>query len=283
MLKAMLYSLSAAALLAAAPVLHAQAPATDVTIQMKDGKSVTTLRLRRDGASVMVAVKLGAGMGEVGYPVANIERINFPEPAALKQARDLVARGKSAEALGVLRPVVDYYEPFRDIPGGYWGEATLLRVNALISSGREGEAGPLIQQLAQVSTDPELLNAAKVQQAASWARKGQHEKALGIYDQIIKASTDRDALASAWLNKGHSLLALKKWEPAALAYLHIPVFYSSRTLLMPKALKGASQALAGLGDYAGAIKRLEQIVQDFPSSPEAAEVKAEIEKLKLKQ
>jgi tetratricopeptide (TPR) repeat protein len=273
----------ALALLAAAPAVVAQQPQTGVTIVLKDGKTVTAPRLRRNGANVMVAVQIGAGAGEVGYAVSSIAKIEFPEPPEIKRARDFLAEGKAGEALGVLRPVMDNQEPFRDVPGNWWQQAAQLKLGALVAAGRDSEAEMLIGQLEQSSTDPETLGMAKVQQAASWARKGRHEKALPVYDAALKEAKSRDTLAFAWLNKGHSLLALRKWEPAILAYLQVPVFYSDSKLLVPQALLGSARAMAGLLDYASATAKYNEIIETFPASPEAATAKTELEKLNKKQ
>jgi tetratricopeptide (TPR) repeat protein len=279
-MKAMRHLLSVAVLLLAAPVL---AQTGSVNIVMKDGKTITTARLRRNGPNVMAAVQIGGGMGEVGYPVANITRLEFPEPPEIKQARDFIAQGKMGEAIGVLHLVMDSQEPFRDVPGNWWQQAAQLKLSALVAAGRDSETETLIKQLAQSSADPEVLTSAKVQQAASWARKGQHEKALTAYDEVLKQTRNHDTLANAWLNKGHSLLALRRWEPAVLAYLEVPVFYSSNKLLVPQALLGSARAMAGLQDFTSAGQKLNEIIEDFPSSPEAATAKTELEKLNKKQ
>ena len=271
------------ALLLGAPVVFAQQPQAGVTIVLKDGRSVTTGNLRRSGGNVMTTVQVGTGTGEIGYGVNTIARIEFPEPPGIKQARDFLAQGKEGEALAALRPVMIGQEPFRDVPGNWWTQAAQLQINALLRAGRESEAETLINELAKAATDPETANMARVQQAAIWTRKGQHDKALAVYDAVIKESKNRDALALAWLNKGNSLLALRKWEPAILAYLQVPVFYADKKLLVPQALLGGAWGMEGLQDFAGAEAKLNELIEDFPTSPEATTAKTEIVNVKKKQ
>src|SRR5690348_2045642 len=68
------------------PVVSAQ------TITLKTGQKVETLGLRRDGAIIMGKVQVGSGQGEVGYNIAQIARIDFPEPRGIKAASDLLAQ-----------------------------------------------------------------------------------------------------------------------------------------------------------------------------------------------
>lgn len=262
----------------------AQTPAasTGVTIILKDGKSIAASSLRRSGDNLMAKVQVGNGMGEIGYPVGNVARVTFPEPSELKIAASLLTQNKPSEALTQLAPVIAYYNPFRDVPGSWWSQAALLKLQALLALGRDKETEQLIGELASVSSDPESARMAKVQQAAAWTRKGEHDKALPVYDAVIKESKDHAVLSQAWLNKGHSLLAQKEYEPALLAYLHVPVFYPEQNLLVPAAMLGSGRALIGLDDRAEAETRLEELITRYPNSAEAAAAKTEIDKLKKK-
>ena len=60
------------------------------TIVLKDGKRVAPKSLRRQGDNIMAQSPSVAGapgvQGEVGYPLAQIEKSEFPEPAVLKTA-----------------------------------------------------------------------------------------------------------------------------------------------------------------------------------------------------
>jgi tetratricopeptide (TPR) repeat protein len=272
-----------AALLALTPALFAQQPAAPLTIILKDGRSIVSPVLSRSGDNVMAVVQIDRNTGQVGYPVASIERIEFPEPPQLKVARELFAKGDIPEGAAALAPVIRYFEPFRDVPGSYWARAVTMKLNAWLSVGNEREAQGLIEQLKAVPGIPDITRIAEVEDAAAWARKGQYEKAIAVYDAAIQQSTDRETLALAWLNKGHSLLGLKQWESAALAYLHIPVFFPEDGMLVAPALLGSARAMVGLGDFTGAELRLNDLIKMFPGSREAATAQIELQKLKKKK
>src|SRR5207237_531252 len=78
---------------ASTPAASTAAPFVgSVNINLKDGKTVSTNSLRRSGDNVMATVQIGAGAGEVGYPVATIAKIDFPEPPQLKIGADMIGQ-----------------------------------------------------------------------------------------------------------------------------------------------------------------------------------------------
>ena len=271
--------LAATAVLFSAPISPAQQKATNITISLKDGRSVTVPTVRRDGTNVKVPMQIGTTAGEMGYPVASIARIDFPEPPEIDKAQDLLAKGKVEDVVNILKPVLGAQQPFSDLPGNWWQQAAQLKLTALVVSGRDAEADELINQLSQSSTDPDTLSLARVLRAASAARKGDYELSLPVFDRAIKDSKNRETVVNAWLNKGHCHLGLKQWEQAILAYLRLPVFFSDQRLLIPQAQLGAARAMAGLGDTASAGAKYEEIINTYPRSAEAGLAKTELEKL----
>jgi tetratricopeptide (TPR) repeat protein len=260
----------------------AEEPSSTLNIILKDGRTISTSTLGRNGNSIMASVSVGATSGQVGYPVSAIARIEFPEPTQLKAGRSLLAQGKAAEAQKAAASVVKSFAPYSDVAGSFWAEAASLSVQALVTMGNETEAEHLVaEMLNSPNTDTQRL--AKVYQAASRARKGHHEESIPVYDEAIAQSVDPETLATAWLHKGHSLLALNQWEPALLAYLRLPVFFPDRILLVPSALLGSAQALEGLEDYPEAESHLNVLLRDFPNSPAAIAAKTALERLKKKQ
>jgi len=267
------------ALVFLSPVAFAQQAEPAITIILKDGKAVPTTTIKRSGSNVMVPVQIGASMGEIGYPVANIVRIDFPEPPEIKEARDLLTKGKTADVVNKLKPVLHAQQPYQDVPGNWWQEAAQVNLIALVTDGRDAEADELIAQLEKSSADPDILMLAKVLRAASAARKGEHERYLSVFDAAIRQSKNRETLANAWLNKGHCHFALGQWELAIMAFLRIPVFFADQKLLLPIAQLGSGRAMAGLGDTTSAAAKYTELIEAFPRSAEASFAKLELEKL----
>ena len=148
------------------PLLLGAALATNapgITIQMKDGTTQTAKALRREKDTIIATMEAPpAKSGNVGLPLAQITKIEFGEPAALRTAPDLLLQGKSEEALAQIDLALRYYEGFRDAPGSWWADLLLMKMNAFISLGRGTEAAALAESMSSQSTEPEAKRAASV-------------------------------------------------------------------------------------------------------------------------
>jgi tetratricopeptide (TPR) repeat protein len=256
-------------------------------IMMKDGKHVLAKSLKRQGDNIMAtdpAENGGIAMkGEVGYPLAQVEKLEFPEPAQIKSTPDLIVAGKATEAVAQLDAALRYYDSFRDAPGSYWGELTLLKCNALLSLGRVADVEALAQQLTRGTADPELALGARAMSAAVLTNKGEYPRAIEIFEGVLKDAIRGDTPAIASIYKGRSHLALKQWEPALLSFLMVPVFYPEARALMPPSLLGAGRAYFQLDDFEHAKTTLNDLIKAYANTPEAAEAKTELEKIIRKE
>ncbi len=248
-------------------------------IELKTGQVIETSGVRRTGDTVMGKITVGATTGEVGYPVAAIAKIDFPEPRALQTARDLLSQGQAEKALAEIEPVVKYYEPFKAIAGGWWAPAALVKVSALAALKHDIDAEVLANEIRATSTAPEISRAAELRVAAGLIRKQQFEKAAQICDAAIHESTDESVLAEAWTIKGDAFAAQKQSDVALLAYLHVPVFYREEVLFMPAALLGSARAYRRLDDKAEARRAFTELIANFPKSAEASTAQKELAKL----
>jgi tetratricopeptide (TPR) repeat protein len=248
-------------------------------IVLKTGQTVPTGGVRRSGDTVMCKIKVGASSGEVGYQVVGITKILFPEPAQIKSASEFLSQGLADKALTEINPVIRFHETFRDIPGNWWAQAALIKISALAAMRLDREATALGEEIRKFSTDPESSRAAQLQIAGALVRKQEYDKALEVCDSVIKDSAKPGVLAEAWVNKGDVFLAQKQWDGAALAYLHVPVFYPNEKLLMPPAMLGSARAFRGLDDLERAKKSLNELIKDYPKSAQAALAQTELKKI----
>ena len=254
----------------------ATAQAAVTVIRLKDGRSVNATAVKREGGNVIAtqaregAAPTDGAAPQIGYAVATIARIDFPEPPQIKQATDLLAQGGAENALAQITPVVAEAEQFKDIPGNYWARTALVQLNALVGSQREADAELLATQLLKSPIDPEAILMARVQIAASWSRKGSFQKAMPIFDEALKKSKAPGTLALAWLNKGNTLLAMNNLEPALLAFLHVSIFWPDEKLAAPGAMLGSARVYTKMKDAPRAAQALKDLATLYPSSPEAA-------------
>ncbi len=252
---------------------------TAQVITLKTGQKVETLGLRRDGAIIMGKVQVGSGEGEIGYNIAQIARIDFPEPRGIKAASDLLAQNQPQKALAEIDQVLSYYDTFRDVPGTWWPQAALIKVSILGALQRDNAAEGLAQAIEKTSTDADTALLARLNLSRGLIRRKEFDKAIQNCDAAIKQSTDSHVLAEAWMDKGDAYAGMKQWDDALLAYLHIPVFYQDETALVPPALLGSARAYRRIDDPTRAKKTFNDLIASYPNSPEAALASAELKKL----
>jgi tetratricopeptide (TPR) repeat protein len=251
------------------------------SIVLKTGQRVDTQGLRRDRDIVMAKVQVGSGNGEVGYTISQIAKIEFPEPRGLKAANDLLGQRQPDKALAEIEPVIAYYDAFKEVPGSWWAQAALIKVSILTALHRDGDAEKLADKIQQAATDPTAGRAIQVRLSSGLIRRKQFDKALAICDAAIKETTDPAVLADAWLHKGDALAGMQQWDDALLAYLHLPVFYSDQTALLPPALLGAGMSYRRLDDLPRAKKSMNDLVAAYPNSPEAATAQVQLRKMQM--
>ena len=264
-------------------------PVSAQNILLKDGKTVVSKGLRRQGDIIMATVDIPipalAGKparvqtGEIGYSLSAITKLDFPEPPQLYTVPELIATGKLPEALAQIEPIVRFYESFRDAPGSWWEESLLLKIEALQAMGNFKDADPLIDNLSRVATAPETVRAAKVFVAAKLTRRGDYARALEMFNQVMKESTKPMTLATASVNMGQSYLGLKQYESALLAFLQIPVFYPRQKMLLTQSILGCARAYYGMENLPKAKSTLEDLIKDYASAPQVADAKEELEKI----
>lgn len=251
-----------------------------VAILLKSGQRVETLGVRRDGDTVMGKIKVAGSSGEIGYQVAQVARIEFPEPKGLRNASELLEQGEPAKALSELEPIVTYYTPFKDIAGSWWSQAVLLKVTALGALRRDAEAEKLAAEIRSSPVDADTARAASLRTVAGMIARQEFDKAAQLCDEVLKESSERATLADAWVQKGDVLLAQKQWDAALLAYLHVAVFYRDARLALPPALLGSVKAYRRLEDVERARKASEELAATFPNAPQVRLAQAEIQKMK---
>ncbi|MBV9009317.1 MAG: hypothetical protein JO354_09160 [Verrucomicrobia bacterium] len=258
-------------------LIHSRAFAQN--IELKTGQVIETTGLRASGDMVMAKVTVGETTGEVGYPISQIAKIDFPEPRALQTARDLLTQGQAEKAVEEIEPIIRYYAPYKLVAGSWWAPAALVKVSALAVLKRDREAEALAEEVRVSATSPEIARAAELRTAAGLIRKQQLAKAAQICDAAIHESTDESVLADAWTTKGDVLAAQRQWDAALVAYLHVPVFYREQSLFMPAAMLGSARAFHHIDDNARARREFGELIESFPKSAEASIAQKELAKL----
>jgi len=241
----------------------------------KDGSSLAATEVRLGPAGLIQEVKLAAGGSfERIYLLADLARIDFPEPEALDQAEALVAAGKGAEALPLLEPVLRQFAPFARVPGSHWPRAALLRLQALLPGEDSAAIAAAARELLQSGLGAERVGLAKLALARLDIRAGNEALARAMLDEIVHDAPPA-IQARAWLLRGDLAAARDAHEEALECYLRIPAFHGTLDELMPAALLGSARAYQGRGDARRAERAARELVDTYADSAEAARAKTE--------
>lgn len=245
-------------------------------VVLKDGRVLAASRVQRNGSQVKLSAASGA---EAAFGVAEIARIDFPEPPELGDAAEKLFEGKGEEAAVLLERLVTEQADFREIPGNWWALAALRQSQVLEGLGQGLEAQSLSEKLASQAIDPEYVKAAEAQIAAVLLRRGDLIGASRRVDTVLRESRSAVARALAYTVKGQCLLAEEKWEDAMLAFVQVPVFYPEETILLPTVMLGRGRALLGMEDFSSARATLEELRLAYPAAPESKLALHELQRL----
>jgi tetratricopeptide (TPR) repeat protein len=267
-----------AVLLAASGCLAQAATDEHGTVTLKDGQIIERTNVRvSEGGAVSVDRSLAPGVeASIAYDPKKVAKIEFSENPVLNRALDLIAKGKPAEALELINPVLLEREKLGNIKGNNVAQAAVIKAKALAGLKREQDAQELIKQLTHNADDPEVLRGALVQVIAVWAKGGNYTKAIEKYDKVIDESEEPETVARAWCGKGDALYALEQYDAALLAYLRVPTLYSDQEKLVPQAMLGAARAYRGMEDKKRAAQMLRKLVHDYPASIQATQARKDL-------
>lgn len=220
-------------------------------------------------------VKLPSGETyERRYPVADIARLDFPEPAALDEAEPLVASGQGEAALKLLDPVYRQFAGFPKTAGSPWPRAASLRLQALLQGADTGAITSAARELMQTGLGPDITGVAQLALAQLDVRAGHEALARLMLDEIVKGAPPA-VQARAWLLRGDLAAARAAHAEALECFLRIPAFFGTLEELMPAALLGAARAYRGFGDADRAERSALELLDAYPNTQQAAAAKKE--------
>lgn len=262
-------------LLSSSLLLAAMAPLPAQTLIFQAG-AVEMADVTISGTNVQRKVKRADG-GEVtqSIPVANIVRVDFPEPEELASADDLLLKGKYGEALEKAKTVQDLHRLWKDKPGSWYAQASLLVAESLLRENKYDESARLMSELRNMALPGHLQIRVTMLDALEQFQKGITGPALAKVKPLARGGQDADTLARLYLLTGDIQFKREAFAEALDAYLQIPVFYGAEAAFLPAAELGAAKSLARLGRLQDARDSLTRITERYAGTPEADAAKAE--------
>ena len=243
-----------------------------------DGQVYANTTLRKAGSNIMIQVVMpGGGSMEMGLPLSRIAKVSFPEPPELDKASDASSSGNASEVLALTEAYVAKQGDLKELPGSWWPQMARLRLYALAATGKDADAGALAREIGAIN-NPSSESLARG--GALFVPLASGDTAAVVVGAKALPAIGGDAgSALAQLALGRALLAKNDFPGAIRAFLTIKVFYPSPAMLQPAALLGAVKAYQGLKDDKRAARTLNEIVENYPASPQATEAKKMIEVL----
>ena len=216
---------------------------------------------------IKVTMEGGTGVIEMGLPISRIAKVSFVEPPELAKAIAAASKGNAQEVLSLTGDYVPKQGDLKDVPGSWWPEMARLRLLALAASGKYSECADLARQ----------IGALRSPSAESLSRAGALFSPLSSSDlaavlvgakALPRLGGDQGS-ALAQIVLGKALLQKKDFTGAIRAFLTVKVFYPSVGLLQAPALLGAAESYIGLKDEKRAAQCYNDILKDWPDSPQA--------------
>ncbi len=264
-------------LLSGSLLLAATLPLPAQTLIFQAG-SVELADVTISGTNVQRKVKRADGSEATqSIPAANIVRVDFPEPEELLEADDLILKGKFGEAHQKAKTVQDLHRLWKDKPGSWYAQASLLVAESLLRENKYDESARLMSELRNMTLPANLQIRVSMLDALEQFQKGITGPALAKVKPLARTGQDADTLARLYLLTGDIQFKREAFEEALEAYLQIPVFYGAEAAFLPAAELGAAKCLARLSRLKDASESLTRIIERYAGTPEADAAKAEKE------
>lgn len=228
------------------------------TLHFSDGATRPLDRLVLRGNTLIERTALGdeGGAVERVRRLADVVRVDWPEPSELREARQALERGEPRRAMSLLAPLRREHAPYGRVPGAWWTEIMRLQLRGLLGVGPDEAkaAAQVARELAATTLQPEAVHEAHLALAELEIRDGRPDLAEAMLAGVETRATSARLLAAIQIVRADLRLARRQFEEAAEAYLRVWVFYATESDLLPRALQGAVAAFELSGNETQAAR-----------------------------
>ena len=250
-------------------------PAEAQTLVFPAG-SVELAEVTLAGANAQRKVKRVDGSEAVtSIPLSSLLRVDFPKPDELAAADDLILKGKYEEALAKAKITQELHRLWKDKPGSWYPQASLLVAESLLRLNKYDESARLMSELRNMTLGSNLQIRVTMLDALEQFQKGITGPALAKIKPLSKGAQDAETLARLFLLIGDVQFKRDAFAEGLDAYLQIPVFYGAEAAFLPAAELGAAKCLARLNRTQDAMDSLTRIIERYVGTPEADAAKVE--------
>ena len=240
-------------------------------IVLKDGNRVfsSEFSISPEG-KIIRTIQIGEQKSVTVLDKKNIDSLEWPYPAELTESADLLAKGKTDEAIAVLKKGRDFFEHFEGIEGNWYVDLYFAYIEALNQGGKFDEVVKSLPALRALKlTDAQKMRLRIIQLDIERQTTSDYAAIIAEAQGILKETDDSAIGASLWAIIADVYSRKKEWEKALLAYLRIPVFYGTQMQRVPEAELNAAKTLIKMKRYEDANAFLARISDSYPGSPVA--------------
>jgi len=247
-------------LLASAGLASAQA------IVLKDGSKVFSNEFSLEGEKIIRTIKIGEATAKSEIMRQNIDSLEWPYPTELTESQDLLAKGKTEEAIAVLKKGKDFFEKFKDVEGNWYVDINFAYIEALNTGGKFDDVIKLMPAARNLKlTDAQKLRLRIIQLDIDRQTSSDYLTVVAEAESILKETDDSAIGASLWNIIADVHVKKKEWEKALLAYLRIPVFFGSQVQRVPEAELQAALMLVKMGRFEDAGSFFTRLIASYPA------------------
>lgn len=239
-------------------------------IVLKDGNRVFSSEFSIQEGKIIRTIQIGEQKSTTILDKKNIDSLEWPYPAELTESADLLAKGKTDEAIAVLKKGRDFFEYFEGIEGNWYVDIYFAYIEALNQGGKFDEVVKSLPSLRSLKlTEAQKMRLRIIQLDIERQTTSDYTAIIVEAQGILKETDDSAIGASLWAIIADVYTRKKEWEKALLAYLRIPVFYGTQMQRVPEAELNAAKTLIKMKRYEDASAFLVRISESYPGSPVA--------------
>ncbi|SKB03063.1 hypothetical protein SAMN02745166_03755 [Prosthecobacter debontii] len=236
-------------------------------IVLKDGTRVPENEFKLDGDKILRTLNIGGNTATTVLPWQNVAYLEWPEPAELLEAKDLMAQAKFDEAVALLKKSLDFFQKFEKIEGNWYQPIFFAYVETLSQAGKFEETIKLLPQLRALPlTDAQKMTLRIIQLDIDRQTSTEYTSILAEAEGILKDTDDSAVGAAIWMIIADIHAKKKEWEKALMAYLRIPVFFGTQMQRVPEAELKAGQMLVKMKRYEDAHAIFTRLVEGYKGS-----------------
>ncbi len=248
-------------------VIVAAGSASGQAIVLKDGNRIFSSEFSIQSGKIIRTVQIGEQKATSVVDKKNIDSLEWPYPAELTESAELLSKGKTEEAIAVLKKGRDFFENFQDIEGNWHVDIYFAYIEALNQTGKFDDVVKSLPALRSLKlTDAQKMRLRIIQLDIERQTSSDYLSIITEAQGILKETDDSAIGASLWAIIADVHTRKKEWEKALLAYLRIPVFYGTQIQRVPEAEMNAAKTLIHMKRYDDANAFLARIIDAYPGS-----------------